>query len=117
GGDRRRGGLRGAVPGMRLPEARPAPGGRVPGRRGRDGGAGPGALLPVGKGLPRRPGRGLMPARFDPVIHPPPRLQICARLAAVETMDFATLREMLDVSESVLSKHVKTLEDAGYVAI
>jgi DNA-binding MarR family transcriptional regulator len=58
-----------------------------------------------------------MAARFDPVIHPPPRLQICARLAAVETMDFATLREMLDVSESVLSKHVKTLEEAGYIAV
>lgn len=58
-----------------------------------------------------------MAARFDQVIHPPPRLQICARLAAVETMDFATLREMLDVSESVLSKHIKTLEEAGYVAV
>lgn len=58
-----------------------------------------------------------MQALFDPVIHPPPRLQICARLAAVETMDFATLREMLDVSESVLSKHIKTLEEAGYVAV
>jgi DNA-binding MarR family transcriptional regulator len=54
---------------------------------------------------------------FDAVIHPPPRLQICARLAAVETMDFATLREMLGVSESVLSKHIKTLEEAGYVAV
>ena len=58
-----------------------------------------------------------MAAVFDPIIHPPPRLQICARLAAVETMDFATLREMLDVSESVLSKHVKTLEEAGYIAV
>jgi DNA-binding MarR family transcriptional regulator len=58
-----------------------------------------------------------MSAGFDPVIHPPPRLQICARLAAVETMDFARLREMLDVSESVLSKHIKTLEEAGYVAV
>jgi DNA-binding MarR family transcriptional regulator len=58
-----------------------------------------------------------MAAEFDPVVHAPPRLQICARLAAVETMDFATLREMLDVSESVLSKHIKTLEEAGYVAI
>jgi DNA-binding MarR family transcriptional regulator len=58
-----------------------------------------------------------MAAAFDPVIHAPPRLQICARLAAVQTMDFATLREMIDVSESVLSKHVKTLEEAGYVAV
>jgi len=58
-----------------------------------------------------------MAAAFDPVIHPPPRLQICARLAAVQTMDFATLREMLDVSESVLSKHIKVLEIATYVEV
>jgi DNA-binding MarR family transcriptional regulator len=58
-----------------------------------------------------------MAAAFDPVIHAPPRLQICARLAAAETVDFATVREMLDVSESVLSKHVKVLEEAGYVAV
>ena len=38
-------------------------------------------------------------------------------LAAADTVDFATMREMLDVSESVLSKHVKVLEEAGYVAI
>jgi DNA-binding MarR family transcriptional regulator len=58
-----------------------------------------------------------MACAFDPVIHAPPRLQICARLAAAETVDFATVREMLDVSESVLSKHVKVLEEAGYVAV
>lgn len=38
-------------------------------------------------------------------------------LAAVDTIDFATIRESLDVSESVLSKHVKTLEEAGYVKV
>jgi DNA-binding MarR family transcriptional regulator len=32
-------------------------------------------------------------------------------------MDFATLREIVEVSESVLSKHLKQLEDAGYVSI
>jgi DNA-binding MarR family transcriptional regulator len=58
-----------------------------------------------------------MPAALDPVIHAPIRLQVCAMLAAAETVDFATVREMLDVSESVLSKHVKTLEEAGYVAV
>jgi len=58
-----------------------------------------------------------MPAALDPVIHAPLRLQICAMLAAAETVDFATVREMLDVSESVLSKHVKVLEEAGYVAV
>jgi len=58
-----------------------------------------------------------MPTALDPVIHAPLRLQVCAMLAAAQTVDFATVREMLDVSESVLSKHVKVLEEAGYVAV
>ena len=53
--------------------------------------------------------------RFDAVIHPPPRLQVCGLLAAVDTMDFAAVRDTVGVSDSVLSKHVKQLEDAGYV--
>ncbi|RBY78344.1 MarR family transcriptional regulator [Geodermatophilus sp. TF02-6] len=55
--------------------------------------------------------------RFDVVIHPPPRLQVCGLLAAVDTMDFATVRDSLGVSDSVLSKHVKQLEEAGYVRV
>ena len=31
-------------------------------------------------------------------------------------MEFQRLRERLDVSDSVLSKHIKSLEEAGYVA-
>lgn len=58
-----------------------------------------------------------MPAELDPVIHAALRLQICAMLAQAESIDFATVREMLDVSESVLSKHVKVLEEARYVEI
>lgn len=54
---------------------------------------------------------------FDPVVHAPHRLQICALLAEVSTMDFATLRESIGVSESVLSKQLRTLEDAEYVRI
>ena len=54
---------------------------------------------------------------FDAVIHPSPRLQICGLLAAVDTMEFATVRDQLDVSDSVLSKHVKQLEEAGYVRV
>ncbi len=54
---------------------------------------------------------------FEPLIHPPPRLQICGLLAAVDTMEFATVRDRVDVSDSVLSKHVKQLEEAGYVKV
>lgn len=55
--------------------------------------------------------------RFDAVVHMPPRLQVCGLLAAVTTMDFATVREQVGVSDSVLSKHVKQLEEAGYVTV
>jgi DNA-binding MarR family transcriptional regulator len=55
--------------------------------------------------------------RFDAVVHAPPRLQICGLLAAVDTMEFAAVRDAVGVSDSVLSKHVKQLEDAGYVGI
>ena len=52
---------------------------------------------------------------FDEVVHAPNRLQICAMLAAVEALDFATVRQSLAISDSVLSKHVKVLAEAGYV--
>ena len=55
--------------------------------------------------------------RFDAVVHAPPRLQICGLLAAVDLMEFAAVRDAVGVSDSVLSKHVKQLEDAGYVQV
>lgn len=54
---------------------------------------------------------------FDPVIHPPARLQLMAVLAGVHDAEFATLREMAGVSDSVLSKHLGALAVAGYVSI
>ena len=54
---------------------------------------------------------------FDAVIHPPPRLQLCGLLAVVDTMEFAAVRDAVQVSDSVLSKHVKQLEEAGYVEV
>ncbi len=55
--------------------------------------------------------------RFDPVIHAPNRLQMCAILASLKEIEFKLLRERLAVSDSVLSKHLKTLEDANYVIL
>ena len=55
--------------------------------------------------------------RFDAVIHPPPRLQVCGLLAAVDDMEFGAVRDTVGVSDSVLSKHVKQLDDAGYVRV
>ena len=52
---------------------------------------------------------------FDEIIHSPNRLKICAFLAPTSSVDFPVLRDMLQVSDSVLSKHIKHLEKAGYV--
>lgn len=52
---------------------------------------------------------------FNELIHAPNRLQVCAMLVPVEALDFATVREALAVSDSVLSKHVRVLADAGYL--
>jgi DNA-binding MarR family transcriptional regulator len=54
-------------------------------------------------------------AQFNTVIHAPNRLQICAFLTPLEEAEFQVLRDELDVSDSVLSKHLKQLEEAGYV--
>ncbi len=54
---------------------------------------------------------------FDAVIHAPGRLQICGILSAAEEAEFALIRDTLAVSDSVLSKHLKQLEDAGYVRL
>lgn len=56
-------------------------------------------------------------ACFDDLIHAPNRLKICALLAPVASLEFTTLCEQLGVSDSVLSKHIKSLDDAGYVVI
>lgn len=59
----------------------------------------------------------MTPPRFDPVVHAPNRLQICAMLAAVDSVEFGAVRDELEVSDSVLSKHVRVLEEAGYVRV
>ncbi|MCY7290018.1 MAG: transcriptional regulator [Cryobacterium sp.] len=55
--------------------------------------------------------------RFDVVVHAPLRLQICAMLAAVDSAEFSAIRDELGVSDSVLSKHVKVLDEAGYLRV
>lgn len=59
----------------------------------------------------------MTPARFDEIIHAPLRLRICAMLAEADTVEFAILRDHLEVADSVLSKHLKTLVEAGYVRL
>ena len=54
-------------------------------------------------------------AELDQLIHAPARLQLLTTLTAVSEAEFSTLRDVLDVSDSVLSKHVSALVAAGYL--
>lgn len=60
----------------------------------------------------RHPRHGL-----NTIVHAPVRLAIMAALAAVESMEFQLLRDMVEVSDSLLSKHISKLEEAGYVQV
>ena len=52
---------------------------------------------------------------LDPHILAPARLKLMTMLTAVSEAEFSTLRNHLEVSDSVLSKHVAVLARAGYV--
>ncbi|GIH60040.1 MULTISPECIES: winged helix-turn-helix domain-containing protein [Microbispora] len=54
---------------------------------------------------------------LDEIIHAPVRLSIMAALAAADKADFRFLRDTIEVSDSLLSKHILTLEQAGYVRV
>jgi DNA-binding MarR family transcriptional regulator len=57
-------------------------------------------------------------ARPDPLIHPMTRLSICGLLAAgADWVEFAALRDAAGISDSVLSKQSRVLEDAGFVEV
>lgn len=53
---------------------------------------------------------------FNPVIHAPVRLRLCATLDALGEVEFGRMLELLEISKSALSKNVATLAEAGYVA-
>lgn len=52
---------------------------------------------------------------LDPIIHPLQRLRICALLEPVTEEEFTTIRDLIGISDSALSKQISTLVDAGYV--
>jgi DNA-binding MarR family transcriptional regulator len=54
---------------------------------------------------------------FNDIIHVPTRLRICSILAEVGEAEFGVLRDALSLSDSVLSKHVKVLEHAGFTKV
>ncbi|MDH4142828.1 MAG: transcriptional regulator [Chloroflexota bacterium] len=55
--------------------------------------------------------------RFDELIHARTRLSIVALLGAADWAEFRFIRESLGISDSVLSKQLTLLENAGYVKI
>lgn len=58
-----------------------------------------------------------VPSGFDAVLHPPARLQIAAVLAQAQEAEFALLKAITGASDSVMSKHLGALAEAGYVAL
>ncbi len=54
-------------------------------------------------------------AELDEHVVAPARLKLMTMLTAVSEAEFATVRDALDVSDSVLSKHLGALEEVGYV--
>ncbi|MBY4131313.1 transcriptional regulator [Rhodococcus fascians] len=55
--------------------------------------------------------------RFDAVVHAPVRLRVCGLLRRIDEIDFAVIRDTLQVSDASLSKHLKALSDAGYISL
>jgi DNA-binding MarR family transcriptional regulator len=54
-------------------------------------------------------------ADLDVNFQQPARLRLATILTAVSEAEFSTLRERLDVSDSVLSKHIAALTAVGYL--
>lgn len=55
--------------------------------------------------------------QLDELIHTPVRLSMMSALASADSIDFRHLRDLVEVTDSLLSKHIGTLEEAGYVAV
>ena len=58
----------------------------------------------------------MTPAR-DPLFEVGPRLAIGALLQGARWADFATVRDTVGAADSVISKHTRTLEEAGYLEV
>jgi DNA-binding MarR family transcriptional regulator len=54
-------------------------------------------------------------AELDPDLQQPTRLRLLTMLTAVSAAEFTTLRDHLDVSDSVLSKHITALTSLEYL--
>ncbi len=55
--------------------------------------------------------------RLDPAIHQPARLGILTAACESAQIDFVALRDLLGLTDGNLSRHLTTLETAGYVKL
>lgn len=54
---------------------------------------------------------------FNELIHSPVRLRICGLLRRMPELEFAVVRDTLELSDAHLSKNVRTLAAAGLVTV
>jgi DNA-binding transcriptional ArsR family regulator len=54
---------------------------------------------------------------LEPLLQAPARLQVMAVLSQAQDAEFARLREITQVSDSVLSKHLAVLAEADLIAL
>lgn len=55
--------------------------------------------------------------QLDRVIHEKGRLAIMSMLAATPELSFIELRDTLAMSDGNLNTHIRTLQEAGYIAV
>ena len=55
--------------------------------------------------------------RVDELLIAPIRLSIIAALSRADEIEFRTLRDRIEISDSLLSKQISQLEQAEYVAV
>ncbi len=55
--------------------------------------------------------------QLDRVIHEKGRLAIMSLLAATAQLSFTELRDTLNLTDGNLTAHIRTLQEAGYVAV
>lgn len=57
----------------------------------------------------------MVEAQFDPLIHSPQRLRICAMLSRADGIEFSEIQNRTGLSKSALSKHLTQLIDVGHL--
>ena len=55
--------------------------------------------------------------QFDPLVHSRIRFSVMAILVSVEDAEFTYLREQVKATDGNLGKHLRRLEDAGYLLV